>query len=94
MTAPDAVRRKALAVLREGRVTLLVVRSDPDTLAVTKVVARVQGSRGTYVVDYRVTADSGWDCTCSRGMAGQRCGHILAAQLVTGHSDTAAVRAA
>lgn len=91
MTAPDAIRRKALSVLREGRVTLLVVRSDADSLTVTKVMAKVQGSRGVYVVDF---TDRGWECTCSRGMAGVRCGHILATQLVTGHAETAAVRAA
>lgn len=90
MTAPDSIRRKALSVLREGRATVLIARSD-ETLTVTKVMVRVRGTRGVYIVDF---ADGRWECTCSRGQAGVRCGHILAAQLVTGHAETAAVRAA
>lgn len=88
MTAPDEIRRKALTVLREGRVTVLSARSD-ETLTVTSAVIRVQGSRGVYVVDFK---DGRWTCTCNRGMAGVRCGHILAAQLITNHAEnTAAV---
>jgi len=87
MAATDAVRRKALAVLREGRVKVLVARSHPDTLAVHTAIVQVHGSRGVYVVDLN---DGVWTCTCTRGMAGVRCGHVLAAQLVTGHSQNEA----
>lgn len=83
MAATDATRRKALAILREGRVTVLTAKSDPDTLQVVHAVVRTQGTRGVYVVDLR---DGEWTCTCSHGQAGVHCGHILAGQLVTGHA--------
>lgn len=85
MTAPDAIRRKALAILREGRVTVLTAKSDPVTLTVTGAMIRVIGTRSTYVVDY---IDGQWTCTCNRGQAGVRCGHILAGQLITAHAET------
>lgn len=81
MPPTDATRRKALSILREGRCTVLVARSD-ERLRVHTAVVRVQGNRGVYVVDLK---DGGWTCTCDRGMAGVRCGHIAAAQLITGH---------
>lgn len=84
MTVPDAIRRKALSVLREGRLTVLSARSDTDTLTVQSAMVRVQGSRGVYVVDFQ---HGEWHCTCTRGQAGVRCGHIVAAQLITGHAE-------
>lgn len=86
MPPTDAIRRKALAVLREGRVTVLSARSD-EKLAVTSALVRVQGSRGVYVVDFK---NGEWTCTCDRGQAGVRCGHIVAGQLVTGHAQNGA----
>lgn len=82
MPPTDAVRRKALSILREGRCTVLVARSD-DRLQVHTAVVRVQGNRGVYVVDLKAGE---WTCTCDRNMAGVRCGHIHAAQLITGHA--------
>lgn len=86
MPASDATRRKALTILREGRCTVLVARSD-EQLQVTAAVVRVQGNRGVYVVDLRAGA---WTCTCDRSFAGVRCGHIVAAQLITGHAANGA----
>jgi hypothetical protein len=86
MPATDAIRRKALSILREGRCTVLIARSD-DALRVHTAVVRVQGNRGVYVVDLK---NGGWTCTCDRSMAGVRCGHIVAAQLITGHGANGA----
>lgn len=78
---PAVLRRKALSILREGRLTVLNAVNDPDTLAVFAVTARVEGHRGTYAVDL---VDGEWVCTCRDGE--RPCGHIAAAQLVTGHA--------
>jgi len=75
------MRAKALAVLREGRLTVLSAASDMTTLTATEAVVRVVGSRGTYAVDLR---EGMWQCTCSANAGGSRCGHIAAAQLVLG----------
>ncbi len=81
-TAFQARRRKALAVVRESRLTLLHVHAD-ERFEVQEVVARVRSSRAggaTYAVDY---LDGTWTCTCR---AGGGCPHDLAARLVTGHA--------
>lgn len=84
---PDARRRKALSILREGRLTVVLTRSDMSRLVPYEVVAQVRGHRGMYAVDL---LDGEWGCTCRDE---QPCGHILAAQLVT-TAAPAAVRVA
>lgn len=84
----DARRRKALAILREGRLTVLAARMSPSALQPDSLCASVRSSRpggDRYAVDLRGHI---WTCTCDR--AG--CAHILAAQLVTGYATK--VRAA
>jgi uncharacterized Zn finger protein len=78
---PD-LRRKALAVLREGRLTVLNAQASWN---VHTVIARVQSSRvggPAYAIDL---AGGNWTCTCSKG---SDCAHIAATQLVTGHGTT------
>jgi hypothetical protein len=87
-----ALRRKALAVLREGRLTVheaAAEQMDPPH----KVVAFVRSSRDpgrSYVVDLMAGT---WSCTCGAGGGlwgahgwGQQpeCAHITAARLVCG----------
>lgn len=74
------LRSKALAVLREGRLSVVSARST-SALELTELVVRVRSSREggpSYAVDY---LDGVWDCTCRRP---QPCAHVTAAQLVSG----------
>jgi len=77
----DPQRSKALAVIREGRLTLLHVACRQVAHEVDEVIARVQSSRQggpAYAVDL---AGMQWSCTCR---AGRGCPHIVAVRLVTG----------
>lgn len=79
----NALRPKALSVLREGRLTLLRVDCVKSSHEVDQVIARVQSSRQggpAYCVDF---LDGVWTCTCRLGGG---CGHVAAVQLVTGHA--------
>lgn len=79
---PD-LRRKALAVLRTGRLTVLHSTCRKTAHEVDEVIARVQSSRDggpAYCVDF---LDGAWTCTCR---AGGDCPHVAAVQLVTGHA--------
>lgn len=81
MTA--ALRPRALAVLRTGRLTVLKADCRKDAHVVDEVIARVQSSRdggSAYAVDY---LDGVWTCTCR---AEAECPHIAAVRLVTGHA--------
>lgn len=76
----QAFRRKALACLREGRVTVLEA-GHVHFGRPTRVTAAVRSSRDggpTYAVDL---VGSAWACTCR---AGHPCAHSLAVALVTG----------
>jgi hypothetical protein len=82
----DTLRRRALAVLREGRLTLLHVECRKTAHDVDEVIARVRSSRDggpAYAVDL---LDSTWSCTCRDGGG---CAHVLAVRLVTGHASAA-----
>ena len=91
MTATDAeqtaahfLRRKALAILREERLTIIMVECHSDRNAVDTVIAQVKSSRssgGLYRVD--LLENKQWTCTCR---ADAVCPHIRAAQIVTGHT--------
>lgn len=77
------LRRKALAVLREGRLTILHATCRKTAHDVDEVIARVRSSRQggpNYAIDF---LDGTWTCTCR---AGSDCPHIAAAQIVTGHA--------
>lgn len=84
LAVDQAVRRKALAVLREGRLTVVSARSGSTTNVPFELVAAVRSSRGTttYAVDL---ADGEWACTCRDQV--RPCGHIFAAQLITGQAS-------
>jgi hypothetical protein len=88
MTAASPLRRKALAVIREGRLAVLNAWQDQpgaDRRPV-HVEAAVRSSRQggpTYAVDL---ADDRWVCTCSQP---QPCPHVAAVQLATGHGNPA-----
>ena len=87
MTAPDPLLRKALTILREGRLTVLTAKHTDDGW-VDGVAARVKSSRpnvGPYVVDLLWSGK--WVCTCR---ATEVCPHIAAAQIVTGHAPVTA----
>ena len=78
MTTP---RSRALACLREGRVTILSAEAGEGSPAV--VVAAVRSSRTggpRYAVD--LTFRGGWSCTCDR----PDCAHIAAVQIATGQA--------
>ena len=84
MTAPDPLRRKALTIIREGRLTVLM--ASHVAYVVDDVFARVESSRpgvGSYVVD--LLEGGVWVCTCR---ATEVCPHIAATQIVTGHAAT------
>lgn len=82
---PDT-RRKALAILRSGRLTVLNTHRSPmaDEQRPCPVTAQVRTSRPasdrTHVIDLDST---GWHCTCQT----PDCPHIAATQLVTGHHE-------
>jgi SWIM zinc finger len=87
---PD-LRAKALAALRDGRVTVVHARSHSDRLVPHELIVRVASSRpdgATYVVD--LLDDGTWTCTCRDGIAGEPCAHVAAVQLITGHPSAAA----
>ena len=78
MTADERaaeVRAKALGVLRDGRLRLLTVRTDPGG-HLTFADAIVYGHRG----EHFVTFQSGrWVCSCKDEVP---CPHLFAAELV------------
>lgn len=79
MTEATSTRRKALSILREGRLTVISARTSETRTAPFEAVFRVQGHRSVYAVDL---AGSEWTCTCRDRE--RPCGHIVAAQLVAG----------
>jgi len=82
----STVRSRALACLREGRVTILLAEPSDDGPAV--VLAAVGSSRTggpTYAVDF--TPRNGWTCTCNR----PDCPHVAAVQIVTGQAARVAL---
>lgn len=90
---PDPLRSRALAILREGRLTVIYARntgdSEPDQLVVAVRSSRDGG--GTYAIDF---LDGAWTCTCRDGAQNRPCAHMEAARLVTGHHNLAAARVA
>ena len=89
----DPLRGRALAILREGRLTVVYARTSRDGGAVPdQLIVAVRSSRdggGTYAIDF---LDGVWTCTCRDGAQNRPCAHMEAARLVTGHHNLAAVR--
>lgn len=86
--ATDPIRSKALACLREGRVTVLGVKLDAAWRPI-RVAARVRSSRDGH--PYRVQLSLGnWSCTCRAGMRNEPCPHVAAVALVTIGEEKAA----
>lgn len=86
--ADSGVRSRALAALRDGRVTITLARSATPSGPPEAVCAFVDSSRGNglrYVVDLMAGA---WHCTC--GITVVECVHVAAVQLVVGHESAAA----
>jgi hypothetical protein len=82
MSAADPVRAKALACLREARVTVMAVKLSAEWRPVL-VMARVKSSRDN-VRPYRVRFSAGqWTCTCDSRVSDGACPHIHAVSLVT-----------
>lgn len=79
------LRNRALAAIREGRVTILDARSEPDAVRPSWVSAIVRGHTGRHTVTYRGPA-AGWTCSCRE--AG-RCSHIGAVAISTGQPSLA-----
>lgn len=81
---PEEARTKALAVLRDGRLRLLTVRTEPNGHT-TFVDAIVYGHRGEHVVTFHATTPGeiggAWRCSCRD--ADTVCPHVFAAELVT-----------
>jgi len=79
--AADPMRSKALASLRERRVTVYGVKLD-DRWRPVAVLARVLSSRDRH--PYRVQfRDGSWSCDCRDGLRGDPCAHVAAVQMVT-----------
>jgi hypothetical protein len=71
--AHDTLESKALRLLAEGRLCVLLVDAE-------HIEARVRGSEAEHVTGYR---RGGWWCSCEAHRFGRRCSHILALQRVT-----------
>lgn len=83
-------RQKALAYLRDGRLTLSTLESPGRGQPATFVEADVEPAPGDpsgYSVWVTVRLDGGvWSCDGHPGEHPDACAHVYAAQLVTGHS--------
>lgn len=73
---PEEARTKALSILRDGRLRLMAVRTDPGG-HVLFVDAIVYGHRGEHFVTY----NGGWVCSCRE--PDPPCPHVFAAEMVT-----------
>lgn len=81
----DPLRKGAMARLRSNQVMICKAFRDEGEIKPSVVMALVRSSREgrqPYVVDL---VEEQWDCTCRAGLAGERCPHVLAVQMVTGH---------
>lgn len=88
----DPMRSRALAILREGRCTVLASDWTSPMVTAVRVIAVVRSSRDRnrlYAVDYP-SGGGGWSCTCWAGQRDESCPHVLAVRYVTGHHDLAA----
>lgn len=79
---PD-VRTKALAILRDGRLRVMAVRTDGNG-RLSFADAIVHGHRADYAVTFNAagTNTPAWWCSCRDTEAGQLCTHAFAAEMV------------
>lgn len=75
--SPDEARAKALSVLRDGRLRLMTVKTDPAGHLVF-ADAIVYGHRG----EHFVTWQGSWACSCPEALSAPPCPHIFAAEMV------------
>ncbi len=71
--ARETLEAKALRLLAEGRVLVLLVDAE-------HIEARVRGSDAEHMTGYR---RGGWWCDSEAHRFGRRCSHLAALQLVT-----------
>lgn len=79
----EDVRSKGLAVLRDGRLRMMTVRTDANG-SLTFTDAIVHGHRSDHAVTF---LDGRWSCSCpdareSTDRPGHECAHIYAAEMV------------
>lgn len=74
--SPDEARTKALSVLRDGRLRLMSVKTDPAG-HLTFADAIVYGHRGEHFVTFQSGA---WACSCRE--PDPPCPHVFAAEMV------------
>ena len=83
--AASTLRPKALAILREGRLTVISAETPPYLDAPAEAIVTVKSSRPggpTYVVDVDRHVP-GFSCTCGS----EPCAHAAAARLVLGRTS-------
>jgi len=73
LMARETLEAKALRLLAEGRVLVLLVDAE-------HIEARVRGSDAEHMTGYR---RGGWWCDSEAHRFGRRCSHLAALQLVT-----------
>ncbi len=76
----ETLEAKALRLLAEGRVLVLLVDAE-------RIEARVRGSDAEHMTGYR---RGGWWCSCEAARFGRRCAHLAALQLVTARRERVA----
>lgn len=74
-------RTGALAILREGRLTVLAAIPDPVSGDVVRATARVEGHRGIHTVALEFGQVS---CSFDRDEPNAMCSHAYALRLITG----------
>lgn len=75
---PEEARTKALAVLRDGRLRLLSVKTDAAG-HLTFADAIVYGHRAEHFVTWQSAA---WHCSCPDARVDPPCAHVFAAEMV------------
>lgn len=82
MPSDDGVRSKGLAVLRDGRLRIMLARTD-GIGQLTFADAIVHGHRGDHAVTFNAASgERRWACSCSDSREGRICSHVYAAEMV------------
>jgi hypothetical protein len=79
----EDIRSKGLAVLRDGRLRLMMLRTDANgTLQFADAI--VHGHRGDHAVTFnRANGEARWACSCPDNRDGRICSHVYAAEMVS-----------
>lgn len=77
------VRSGGLAILRDGRLRIMAVRTDGNG-QLTTADCIVHGHRSDHAVDFNALGggERRWHCTCTDSSGGEVCAHIYAAEMV------------